>query len=111
VLSSILAQIPWQAPTIDYHAIAPEIVLAGGICLIILVDLFTSETKKWITATLTGFVMLAALVPVLTLAVSDVNVRSMFDGRYVIDEYALTLKALFLIVGYVVVLLSQNHVE
>ena len=111
MLSSILAQISWQSPSVDYHAIAPEIVLAGGICLIILVDLFTSESKKWITATLTGFVMLAALVPVLTLAVSDINVRSLFDGRYVIDEFALTLKALFLIVGYVVVLLSQNHVE
>jgi NADH-quinone oxidoreductase subunit N len=111
VLSSILAQIPWQAPTIDYHAIAPEIVLAAGICLIILVDLFVSESKKWVTSTLTSFVMLAALVPVLTLAVSDVNVRTMFDGRYVIDEFALTLKALFLIAGYVVVLMSQNHVE
>ena len=111
MLSSILAQIPWQAPTIDYHAIAPEIVLAGGICLIILVDLFTSETKKWITATLTGFVMLAALVPVLTLAVSDVNVRSMFDGRYVIDEYALIMKAFFLLVAYVVILMSQTELE
>jgi len=111
VLSSILAQIPWQSPTVDYHAIAPEIVLAAGICLIILVDLFVGDSKKWVTSTLTGFVMLAALVPVLTLAVSDDNVRSLFDGRYVIDEFALTLKALFLIVGYVVVLLSQNHVE
>jgi len=111
VLSSILAQIPWQSPTVDYHAIAPEIVLAAGICLIILVDLFVGDNKKWVTSTLTGFVMLAALVPVLTLAVSDDNVRSLFDGRYVIDEFALTLKALFLIVGYVVVLLSQNHVE
>ena len=111
MLSSILAQIPWQSPTVDYHAIAPEIVLAAGICLIILVDLFVGDNKKWVTSTLTGFVMLAALVPVLTLAVSDDNVRSLFDGRYVIDEFALTLKALFLIVGYVVVLLSQNHVE
>ena len=111
MLSSILAQIPWQSPSVDYHAIAPEIVLAAGICLIILVDLFVSDSKKWVTSTLTGFVMLAALVPVLTLAVSDDNVRSLFDGRYVIDEFALTLKALFLIVGYVVVLLSQNHVE
>jgi len=111
VLSSILAQIPWQSPSVDYHAIAPEIVLAAGICLIILVDLFVSDSKKWVTSTLTGFVMLAALVPVLTLAVSDDNVRSLFDGRYVIDEFALTLKALFLIVGYVVVLLSQNHAE
>lgn len=111
MLSSILAQIPWQSPTVDYHAIAPEIVLAAGICLIILVDLFISESKKWVTATLTGFVMLAALVPVLTLAVSEVDVRSLFDGRYVIDEFALTIKALFLIAGYLVVLLSQNHVE
>ncbi|MFZ9158848.1 MAG: NADH-quinone oxidoreductase subunit N, partial [Ilumatobacteraceae bacterium] len=111
MLSSILAQVPWQSPSIDYHAIAPEIVLAGGICLVILVDLFTSETKKWITATLTGFVMLGALLPVLTLAVNDVDVRSLFDGRYVVDEFSLTLKALFLVAGYVVVLMSQNHVE
>ena len=111
MISSILAQVPWQSPTVDYHAIAPEIVLAAGICLIILVDLFVSESKRWVTASLTGFVMLGALLPVVTLAVADADVRSLFDGRYVIDEFALTLKALFLIAGYVVVLLSQNHVE
>ena len=111
MISSILAQVPWQSPTVDYHAIAPEIVLAAGICLIILVDLFVSESKRWVTASLTGFVMLGALLPVVTLAVADADVRSLFGGRYVIDEFALTLKALFLIAGYVVVLLSQNHVE
>ncbi|MGA0878599.1 MAG: NADH-quinone oxidoreductase subunit N, partial [Ilumatobacteraceae bacterium] len=111
MLSTILAAIPWQSPVIDYHALAPEIVLAGGICLVILVDLFTSESRKWLTSTLTGFVLLGALIPVLTLAVADESVRSMFDGRYVVDEFALTLKALFLIAGYVVVLLSQNYVE
>ena len=35
----------------------------------------------------------------------------MFDGRYVVDEYALVLKALFLLVGYVVVLMSQTELE
>ncbi|MFM8382257.1 MAG: NADH-quinone oxidoreductase subunit N [Actinomycetota bacterium] len=111
MLSTLLAAVPWQSPTIDYHALAPEIVLAGGICLVILVDLFTSDATKWLTSTLTGFVLLGALIPVLTLAVADESVRSMFDGRYVVDEFALTLKALFLIAGYVVVLLSQNYVE
>ena len=101
----------WQAPTIDYHALAPEIVLAAGICIVILVDLFTGQSKKWLTASLTGFVLLGALVPVLTLAVADESVRTLFDGRYVVDEFALTLKALFLIAGYVVILLSQNHLE
>ncbi|MGA0195129.1 MAG: NADH-quinone oxidoreductase subunit N, partial [Ilumatobacteraceae bacterium] len=66
MLSSILAQVPWQSPTIDYHALAPEIVLAAGICLIIVVDLVVGESKKWITASLTGFVLLGALLPVFT---------------------------------------------
>ena len=35
----------------------------------------------------------------------------MFDGRYVVDEYSLVLKALFLLVGYVIVLLSQTELE
>ena len=37
--------------------------------------------------------------------------RSMFDGRYVVDEFSLVLKALFLLSGYVVVLMSSNEIE
>jgi NADH-quinone oxidoreductase subunit N len=63
-------------------------------------------------ATLTGFVLLGAFVPIVTLAVvGDDNVRSMFDGRYVVDDFSLVLKALFLLVGYVIVLLSQSELE
>jgi len=101
----------WSAPVIDYHALAPEIVLAGGLCLVLLADLFLDESRKWVLSTLTGFTLLGALLPVLTLGVSDTPVRSMFDGRYVVDEFSVVLKALFLIVGYVIVLLSTNHVE
>ena len=35
----------------------------------------------------------------------------MFDGRYVVDEFSLILKALFLLAGYVVVLMSQTELE
>jgi NADH-quinone oxidoreductase subunit N len=48
---------------------------------------------------------------VVTLSVIGGDVRSLFDGRYVIDEFALVVKALFLLAGYVVVLLSSNEVE
>ncbi|OWY59578.1 NADH-quinone oxidoreductase subunit N, partial [cyanobacterium TDX16] len=58
---------------------------------------------------LAGIGLLAALVPVLTLAI-DGQDRVLFDGAYVVDDYALILKALFLIAGYVVVLLSTNYV-
>ena len=102
---------PWTAPTIDYHALAPEIVLAVGLTVVLLVDLFTTERNKWLLSVLTGFSLLGAIVPVLTLAVHDNSVRSMFDGRYVVDEFSLVVKALFLLAGYVIVLLSSSHIE
>jgi NADH-quinone oxidoreductase subunit N len=108
----VLAQAPeWIAPDVDWHALAPELVLVVGINLVLLVDLWIDQTKKWMIATLAGFVMLGAFVPVVTLAVVGDDSRSMFDGRYVSDQYALVLKALFLLVGYVVVLLSQTELE
>ena len=112
-LASFIAQAgDWEAPVIDWHAIAPELVLVVGINLVLFIDLWIDETRKWAMATLTGFVMLGAFVPTVTLAVvGDDDVRSMFDGRYVIDDYALVLKALFLLVGYVVVLMSQTELE
>ncbi len=105
------AAAPWTAPTIDYHALAPEIVLAVGLTVVLLVDLFTTERNKWLLSVLTGFSLLGAVVPVLTLAVHDNSVRSMFDGRYVVDEFSLVVKALFLLAGYVIVLLSSSHIE
>ncbi len=112
MIASLLAAAPdFTAPTIDYHALAPEIILAAGICMVLLVDLFVEERQRWITSTLTGMVLLAAFVPVVTLSVIGGDVRSLFDGRYVIDEFALVVKALFLLAGYVVVLLSSNEVE
>lgn len=111
IASLLAAAADFTAPTIDYHALAPEIILAAGICVVLLVDLFVEERQRWITSTLTGMVLLAAFVPVVTLSVIGGDVRSLFDGRYVIDEFALVVKALFLLAGYVVVLLSSNEVE
>ncbi len=101
----------WITPVIDWHAVAPELVLVAGINIVLLIDLNISDAKKWVLATLTGFVMLGALLPVVTLAVIGDDSRSLFDGRYVIDEYALILKAFFLLVAYVVILMSQTELE
>ena len=111
MLSSLFAATDWTAPVIDYHGLAPEIVLAAGICVVLLVDLFLAERSKWLLASLTGFTLLGAFIPVLTLALDDAGVRSMFDGRYVIDDFSLIMKGLFLLVGYVVVLLSTTYIE
>ena len=111
MLSSLLAATPWTSPSVDYHGLAPEIVVALGLCVVLLVDLFLAERSKWLLASLTGFTLLGAFIPILTLALDDAGIRSMFDGRYVIDDFSLILKGLFLLAGYVVVLLSTTYIE
>ncbi len=112
MIASLLATAgEWVAPTLDYHALAPEIVLAAGIFAVLSIDLFLGPERRWVTSALSGFVLLGALVGVVTLAVIGDDTRSMFDGRYVIDEYALILKALFLIAGYIVILMSSDEIE
>ena len=101
----------WVAPTIDYFGLAPELVLAGGLCLVLMLDLFIDERKKWMLTAITSFTLLAAMVPVLMLALSETEVLTMFDGRYVVDNFSLVMKAVFLLAGYVVVLLSSSHIE
>lgn len=110
MLGAVLAQAgDFQSPTLDYHALAPELVLVGVAVLVLLVDLFTDEDQKGLLPAISGLGLLAALIPVLTLAVDGAD-RVMFGGAYVVDDYALILKALFLLSGYVVVLLSTNYV-
>jgi NADH-quinone oxidoreductase subunit N len=110
VTGAILAA--FERPDVDYHALAPEIVMAVGITVVLLVDLFVSESRRWITSTLAGLTMIGALLPLVTLGVIGDDVRdAVFDGRYVVDNFSLVLKALFLLAGYVTVLLSTHTIE
>jgi len=114
MLSTLLASdivAPSSSPKIDYHALAPELVLAGVIVAVLLADLFLEESKKWVLSTIAGVGLLAAFIPIVTLAVSGHKARSMFGGAYVVDTYSLLVKGIFLLAGYVVVLLSQNYLE
>jgi NADH-quinone oxidoreductase subunit N len=98
----------FTSPHVDYHALAPEIILASFIVLAMLVDLL-SERNRALISTVAGIGLLASMIPVLTLAVDGTD-RSMFGGAYVVDNFALVFKALFLAGGYVVVLLSTNYI-
>ena len=96
-------------PAIDWHALAPELVIVGVLCLVLVADLFLPEDRKALLPSLAGLGLLGALVPVLTLAVDGAD-RTLFGGAYAVDNFALVLKALFLVAGYVSVLLSTNYI-
>jgi NADH-quinone oxidoreductase subunit N len=100
-----------KAPYLDYHAIAPEIILTGVLCLMLIIDLVVDETKKYLVGTVAGFGLLGSLIPIATLALQGHHHREMFFGAYVVDPFALALKALFILSGYVVLLISTTYIE
>ncbi len=102
---------PFTPPSLDYHGLAPEIILTLVLAIVLVADLFLDSSRKWLLSNIAAFGLVAAMVPILTLALSDTEVRSMVDGAYVVDNFALVLKGLFLAVGFVVLLISINYVE
>jgi NADH-quinone oxidoreductase subunit N len=96
-------------PEIDWHAFAPDLVLVGVLCTVLVADLFLPDDRKGLLPSLAGLGLLGAMVPVLTLAI-DGGDRTLFGGAYVVDNFALVAKALFLVAGYVTVLQSTNYI-
>lgn len=119
-------------PSIDWHAVAPELILLGFGALVTLIDVVGLEKTRRYMPALTGIGFLLAMVPILTLWDAGDLPRVLFQGKvlgpdgaplldaaghavgdgigaYVVDHYALVLKGLFLLSGYVVVLLSTNY--
>jgi NADH-quinone oxidoreductase subunit N len=98
----------FTAPHLDYHALSPEIVLTVVALGVLIADLILDETRKHLITTIAGAGLALSLIPLLTLAVDGAD-RSMFGGAYVVDNFALVMKALFLISGYIVLLMSSNY--
>jgi NADH-quinone oxidoreductase subunit N len=101
----------FTGPRLDYHALAPEIILTATLVLVLLADLVLEERNQWLISNLAGIGVLASVIPIITLAVQNHAARSMAGGAYVVDDFSLVLKALFLGIGYVVLLMSTNYVE
>ena len=53
------------APHLDYHALAPEIVLAATFVVVLFVDLIGERTKP-LLGTITGLGLLGSMLPVLS---------------------------------------------
>jgi len=109
--AAVLAVTKIKAPYFDYHALAPEMVLSGVLVVMLLVDLLVEETKKYLVGTVAGLGLLGAMIPIVTLALQGHHTREMFGGAYVVDPFALALKALFILSGYVVLLIATTYIE
>lgn len=93
-------------PTIDYHAIAPELVLTGAIFVVLVVDLFVRRERKWWAMPISFLGVAGSLAATLTLIGTR---RATFGGSYVIDNFAVLFKVFFLVVAMVVLAVSLRY--
>jgi len=101
----------------DYHALLPEIILGATLLVVLAVDLVATPRRRWLAGALGIVGLLAAAVPLLTLADCERltgcagGAREMFGGSYVVDDFALVLKGLFLVAGAIVLLASVSYLR
>ena len=95
---------------IDYLALAPELILVATIVAVLVLDLLLPRPAKFLTAITAVLGVSLSAIPLLIMAV-DGSTRAMFDGSYTVDTFALVLKGLFIIAGYLVLLMSVNYIE
>jgi NADH-quinone oxidoreductase subunit N len=91
---------------IDYTAILPELILAGTIVLVLVVDAFLAPARKWMAMPIAFAGVVASLIATLTLIGED---RSTFGGAFVVDEFALLFKVFFLSVALLVLMVSFRY--
>ncbi len=94
--------------TIDYHAIAPELVLTGTILLVIVLDAFLPRERKWLSMPVALVGVLGALAATLTLIGDD---RITFGGMYRVDPFAVLFKVFFLVAAVVVLAISLRYFQ
>ncbi len=101
---------------LDFHALAPEIILALTVMAVLVVDVLPVE-KFWAAAVGLGGLFLS-FVPLLTLGFcdsldfcDDTGVRVLFGESYVVDTFSLVLKGVFLGGAFISILLSFGYLE
>ncbi|MDH3247927.1 MAG: NADH-quinone oxidoreductase subunit N, partial [Acidimicrobiia bacterium] len=96
---------------LDYLALAPEITIAVTLLGVLGLDLVLPRQRKYLTAIVGLLGLVVAGFFLVVLATSDVDVRSMMSGSYVVDDFAIVLKGLFVLSGYIVLLMSVSYIE
>jgi NADH-quinone oxidoreductase subunit N len=97
-----LAQGAVQA-VVDWHAVAPELVLTVAACAVLVIDLFLPNDAKWIAMPLSAGGLIGTLAAVVSLIGEE---RLTLAGSFEIDSFALLFKGLFCVIGLVILAIS-----
>ncbi len=102
----LLAQGLQLGSSVDWHAVAPDVILTVTACVVLVADLFLADRSKWLAMPLSAAGIVVTLVAVVSLAGQR---RTTLGGAYEIDSFALLLKGVFCIIGLMVLAISFNY--
>jgi NADH-quinone oxidoreductase subunit N len=94
-----------QLISVDWHAFAPELILAAAACFVLTADLFLPSESKWLAMPFSAAGIVATLAAVVSLIGED---RVTLAGSFEVDAFALLFKGLFCVIGLVVLAISFN---
>ena len=98
-----------KAPSVDYAAVAPMLIVFGAALVAVLVEAFVNRPVRFIVQVVLGTVGLAsALIMVLYLALED-RVITTAGGAVVIDKPALFLQGTILVLSLLAVLTMADE--
>jgi len=91
----------------DFVALLPEIILCMAIMFITVYDFLSSRKEKNVVACMTGIALVATLFATLSLIGDS---YSAYSGMFIIDNYAIFLKSIVLIVAIISVAVSHRFI-
>ena len=96
------------ALSIDWHALSPEVAVTGALLAVLVIDLFLPNRFKIFNAPIAFAGIATAGVCLGTLWGDH---RTTFGGMFVLDNYAILFKLLFVAVAGVLVLISADYLD
>jgi len=87
----------------------PEMIMLAMTCLVLIVDLFLSQEKRWISLFLSVLTLVLTALAVIKVAPAD-SITS-FGGSFVLDQLAVTLKIAVCIVAILVFVYSRDYLS
>lgn len=97
-----------MTPSISWALLAPEVVVTTTLAIVFVVDLFLSERRRGVLTWFSFVGLVGAFGSVVAVALNDNN-RSMIEGSFVVDSFALVAKGLFIASTAVVLLLGVSQ--
>ena len=94
-------------PSVDWHALAPELALTATACIVIVFDLFVPREAKWVAMPLSAAGILGTLAAVVSLIAGDD--RMTLAGTFEVDHFSLLFKGMFCVIGLIVLAISFNY--